>query len=156
MRITETTPSAILTLERLKAYANIVDRTRDDELQAALDSAILRVAQYADVALVECTIVDEREGGGEVQLWMPPVSEVRSVVDAVTNVDVVGYCTRIGNRLILPDEAAYTLTYTVTPDDATVAVYAPLVWQMAVAIWDGNTDEESKVIKRIPAGYVVH
>ena len=66
------------------------------------------------------------------------------------------YCTRIGNRLLLPDGAAYAITYRVEPDDATVEIYAPLVWQMAVAMWDGNTDEELKVYKRIAAGYVVH
>lgn len=156
MRITETQESDILTLERLKAYANIVDCSRDDELRAVLASASLRVAQYADVALVGCTIVDDVTGGGEVQLWMPPVAEVSSVVDAATGIDVADYCTRIGNRLLLPDGAAYAITYRVEPDDATVEIYAPLVWQMAVAMWDGNTDEELKVYKRIAAGYVVH
>lgn len=156
MRITETLESPILTLERLKAYANIVDHARDDELRAILTSATLRVAQYADVALVGCTIVDEADGGGEVQLWMPPVAEVAGVVDAATGIDVKDYCTRIGDRLLLPDGAAYAITYRVEPDDATVEIYAPLVWQMAVAMWDGNTDEELKVYKRIAAGYVVH
>ena len=155
MRITNIQESSILTIDRLKAYANIVDPTRDDELRTVLRSAALRIAQYADVALLECTIIDEADGG-EVQLWMPPVAEVTGVVDCVTGIDVKEYCTRIGDRLIFPDGAAYTVTYRVVPDADTVQSYAPLVWQMAVAMWDGNTDEENKVYKRVPAGYVVH
>lgn len=156
MRITEVTPSPIITLERLKAYANIVDCSRDDELNDVLASATLRVAQYADVALVECKIVDEAVGGGEIQLWMPPVADIVSVIDRATGVDISDYCTRIGDRLVLPDMADYTITYHVVPDAETVRTFVPFVWQMAVAMWDGNTDEEIKVYKRIPAGYVVH
>jgi len=156
MRIKNIQPSPILTLDRLKAYANIVDPSRDDELRAVLVSAALRVAQYADVALLPCTVEDDVVGGGEMQLWMPPVVEVVSVIDQATGEGRAARCERIGDRLILPDEAAYAVTYRVEPDEPTVQEYAPLVWQMAVAMWDGNTDEESKVYKRIPAGYVVH
>ena len=156
MRITNIQESTILTIDRLKAYANIVDPTRDDELRTVLRSAAQRIAQYADVALLECTITDEVDGGGEVQLWMPPVAEVTSVVDLATGIEVKDCCTRIGDRLVFPDDAAYTVTYRVVPDEDTVQSYAPLVWQMAVAMWDGNTDEENKVYKRVPAGYVVH
>ena len=59
MRIVNVKESSILTLDRLKAYANIVDDSRDDELRTILRAAALRVAQYADVALLECTVIDE-------------------------------------------------------------------------------------------------
>jgi len=154
MRITNVKESSIITLDRLKAYANIVDGSRDDELHTILRAAALRVAQYADVALLECTVIDEATE--EAQLWMPPVGEVTSVVDAVTGEDVSDRCTRIGKILVLPVDTVCTVTYTVVPDEATVQEYAPLVWEMAVAMWDGNTEEESKVYRRIPAGYVVH
>ena len=155
MRIVNVKESSILTLDRLKAYANIVDGSRDDELRTILRAAALRVAQYADVALLECTVIDEVTE--EAQLWMPPVGEVTSVVDAVTGEDVSDRCTRIGNDiLVLPLDTVCTVTYTVVPDEATVQTFAPLVWEMAVAMWDGNTEEESKVYRRIPSGYVVH
>ena len=154
MRITEITPSTILTLDRLKAYANIVDCSRDDELRTVLMTAALRVAQYADIALVACTVVEEVDGGGEAQLWMPPVSAIVSVIDA-SGEDIASRCMACGSRIVLPVGGHYTVTYTVEPEEATVQSYAPLVWEMAVAIWDGNTEEESKVYKRIPAGYVV-
>lgn len=156
MRITQINESGILTLERLKSYANIVDPAKDDDLRAALTSAALRVAQYADVALLHCTVVDDVEGGGEVQLWMPPVAEVVSVENLRTGDIATDRCERYGNRLVLPDDDPYRITYSVEPDDAQVEEFVPLVLQMAVAIWDGNTEEESKVYKRIPAGYVVH
>lgn len=156
MRITDIQPSPILTLDRFKAYANIVDCTRDDELRAVVLSAALRVAQYADIALVACTVVEDVDGGGEAQLWMPPVSAIVSVIDHAGGEDIASRCMTCGSRIVLPDGGCYTVTYTVEPEDATVQSYVPLVWEMAVAMWDGNTDEEQKVYKRIPAGYVVH
>lgn len=154
MRITNVKESSILTLDRLKAYANIVGPAKDDALRTILQAAALRVAQYADVALLECTVVEEATE--QAQLWMPPVGEVTSVVDAVTGEYVTDRCTRIGNDiLILPVDTVCTVTYDVVPDEATVQTFAPLVWEMAVAMYDGNTDEESKVYRRIPSGYVV-
>lgn len=153
MRITNVKESSILTLDRLKAYANIVGPAKDDALRTILQAAALRVAQYADVALVECTVIEE--AADEAQLWMPPVGEVTSVVDAVTGEDVSDRCTRVGKILVLPVGMVCTVTYDVVPDEATVQTFAPLVWEMAVAMYDGNTDEESKVYRRIPSGYVV-
>lgn len=145
--------SDILTLERLKAYANIVDSGHDDELRAVLKSAAMRVAQYADVALLECTIEDIAYTG-EMQMWMPPV--VSFVVVDEDDEDITDRCKAVGNILRLRYMGVKKVTYTVKPEDATVEQYAPLVWQMAVAMWDGNTDEEQKVYRRIPADYVVH
>lgn len=156
MNITDIKSSNILTIEKLKAYANIVGCEHDDELRSILRSAAIRVAQYADVALLGCTIVDDVYGGGEIQLWMPPVADDVTVKDIASGEDVTERCTRMGDRMILPETGNYTVTYSVEPTDATVEQYAPLVWQMAVAMWDGNTDEEQKVYRRIPAGYVVH
>ena len=153
MRITNVKESSILTLDRLKAYANIVGPAKDDALRTILQAAALRVAQYADVALLECTVVDEATE--QAQLWMPPVGEVTSVVDTVTGEDVTDRCTRVGKILVLPVGRVCTVTYDVVPDEATVQTFAPLVWEMAVAMYDGNTDEESKVYRRIPSGYVV-
>lgn len=153
MIIKDIQDSSILTLERLKAYANIVDGLHDDELRAVLRSAAMRVAQYADVALLECTIVDI-SAKGEMQLWMPPV--VSFTVMDEDGEDITSRCVLVGNILRMPYFGIKTVTYTVGPEEATVEQYAPLVWQMAVAMYDGNTDEESKVYKRIPAGYVVH
>lgn len=155
MQVTNVQASAILTLDRLRAYANIVDGSRDDELRAVLRSAALRIAQYADVALLECTVTDTAQGE-ELQLWMPPVAEVTSVVDIEAGTDVRDRCRVVGNILHLPAAGDYEVAYRVVPDADTVETFAPLVWQMAVAIWDGNTDEEQKVHKRISAGYVVH
>ena len=155
MRITDTQQSSILTLDRLKAYANIVDCTRDDELRAVLRSAALRVAQYADIALLGCTIEETVEDAAAVQLWMPPVASVDAVTDVRTGADVTAECFACGSRFAFPYEGSFTIRYTVAPDEATVQKFAPLVWQMAVAIWDGNTEEEQRIYARIPAGYVV-
>ena len=155
MRITEIGESPIITLDRLKAYANIVDPTRDDELRNVLQSAAIRVAQYADRALLPCTIEDYSDGG-EIQLWMPPVAEVVSVTDTITGETITGEVERIDNRLLVPEGHSVRVVYRVEPLDAEAQSLLSFVLQMAVAIWDGNTDEEAKVYRRIPADYVVH
>lgn len=153
MIIKDIQEGSILTLDRLKAYANIMDSMHDDELRTVLRSAAMRVAQYADVALLECTIQDIAIGD-KLQLWMPPVVSFTVMDYELT--DITDRCTLVGNILRVPYMGVKNVTYTVKPEEDTVQQYAPLVWQMAVAMFDGNTDEEQKVYRRIPSGYVVH
>jgi hypothetical protein len=143
-----------ITLADFKKYANIVGTAKDTELENVLKQAVLRVQEYADRALLPCTIVIEGEGGA-LQLWQPIISGVTSVVNIETGEDVVADCLVSGNRLELPYAGRWRVTYTTLPNAGDVARLLGYVWEMAAALWDGNTDEEQKVYKRIPADYVV-
>lgn len=143
-----------ITLAAFKEYANITDSTKDTQLTEVLKDATMRVQEYADRALLPCTI--EIDGEGEsVQLWQPLVASVVSVKDWATGDDVLARCIIRGNTLFLPRKMRVTVRYTTQPLTTEVSRLLGYVWEMAAAIWDGNTEEEMKVYKRIPADYVV-
>ena len=143
-----------ITLADFKAYANITGTDKDTQLQNVLTQATLRVQEYADRALLPCTI--EIDGEGEkAQLWQPVISSVVSVTDWATGENVLDRCLARSNTLFLPRKMHYTIRYTTSPQESEVARLLPYVWEAAAAIWDGNTEEESAVYKRIPASYVV-
>lgn len=141
-----------ITLAGFKAYANIVGDGHDTELSSILQQAAIRVQEYADRALLPCTIVIDGDGS-QMQLWQPIISGVTSVEDLATGEDVVADCTVRGTTLFLPHAGTWRVTYTTQPaDTARLLAY---VWEAAAAIYDGNTEEELKVYQRIPASYVV-
>lgn len=146
--------NAAITLADFKTYAKISGTADDAQLTKVLQNATLRVQEYADKALLPCTI--EIDGEGEkAQLWQPVISTVVSVTDWATGENVIDRCLARSNTLFLPRKMHYTIRYTTSPQDSEVARLLPYVWEAAAAIWDGNTEEESAVYKRIPASYVV-
>ena len=143
-----------ITLADVKTYAKISNSADDTQLTKVLQNATLRVQEYADRALLPCTI--EIDGEGETaQLWQPMINGVTSVTDWATGDDVVSRCLARGTTLFLPRKMHYTIRYTTTPLESEVARLLPYVWEAAAALWDGNTEEELAVYKRIPASYVV-
>lgn len=141
-------------LDEWKRYANIATSEKDALLRTILTQAVLRVQEYADRALLPCTI--EIEGDGDrAQLWQRVVSSIDSVVDAATGTDLVDRCTAYQDRVFLPYQMHYTIRYKTQPLDSEVSRLLPYVWELATAIWDGNTEEEQKVYQRIPTDYVV-
>jgi hypothetical protein len=143
-----------ITLADFKAYANITGTDKDTQLQDVLTQATLRVQEYADRALLPCTIIIEVEGE-QAQLWQPIISAITKVVDMNTGDDVVADCMAKGNTLYFPRPGAWKVTYTTQPSSGDVKRLLAYVWEMAAAMWDGNTEEEAKVYQRIPADYVV-
>jgi len=143
-----------ITLADFKKYAKVVGDADDTTLTNILQQATLRVQEYADRALLPCTIEDD--GIGEVaRLWQPVVSSIDWVKDASTGVDVISHCTAYADRVFLPKKMAYTIRYKTTPLSSDVSRLLAYIWEAAVAILDGNTEEELKVYQRIPASYVV-
>lgn len=143
-----------ITLADFKAYANITGTDKDTQLQSVLTQAVIRVQEYADRALLPCTITMEAEGE-QAQLWQPIISSVTHVVDMNTGDDVVADCVAKGNTLYFPRPGVWKVTYTTQPVAGETKRLLAYVWEMAVAMWDGNTEEETKVYQRIPADYVV-
>ena len=143
-----------ITLADFKAYANITGTDKDAQLQSVLTQAVIRVQEYADRALLPCTITIDAEGA-QAQLWQPIISAVNHVVDMDSGDDVVADCVAKGTTLFFPRPGVWKVTYTTQPVSSDVKRLLAYVWEMAVAMWDGNTEEETKVYNRIPADYVV-
>jgi len=149
LRYTAIGTSTVITLTGLKSYMHISGNTYDTELTKVLNQAIIRVQEYSDVALLPCTI--ELEGEGQlIKLYQHPISEITSVKDLVGGWDV-DYVSDYRKTMIEQiDSEAVVITYTTTPATAEVDKYLNYVYEMASAMWDGNTEEQNKVYQRIP------
>lgn len=152
LRYTAIGTNAAITLADFKSYMHITATTNDDALTDVLKQATIRIQEYADVALLPCTI--ELEGEGEIiKLYQHPISEITSVKDLVGGWDV-GYVSDYRKTMIEQiDSDAVVITYTTLPTSAETARLLNYVYEMASAMWDGNTEEQNKVYQRIPINY---
>lgn len=141
-----------ITLSGLKSYMHISGDEKDTELQEVLNQAAMRIQEYSDVALLPCTIELEEEGN-IIKLYQHPVSEISSVKDASSG-DDVSYVSNYKKTVIKQEEAEIVIvTYTTLPTSAETARLLNYVYEMASAMWDGNTEEQNKVYQRIPINY---
>jgi hypothetical protein len=149
LRYTAIGTNAAITLADFKSYMHITATTNDDALTDVLKQATIRIQEYADVALLPCTI--ELEGEGEIiKLYQGPVQEITSVKDLVGGWDV-DYVSDYRKTMIEQiDSEAVVITYTTLPTSAETARLLNYVYEMASAMWDGNTEEQNKVYQRIP------
>ena len=152
LRYTAVGTNAAITLADFKSYMHITGNTNDDALTDVLKQATIRIQEYADVALLPCTI--ELEGEGEIiKLYQHPVSEITSVKDLVDGWDV-DYVSDYRKTLIEQiDSEAVVITYTTLPTSVETGRLMNYVYEMASAMWDGNTEEQNKVYQRIPINY---
>jgi hypothetical protein len=149
LRYTAIGTNAAITLADFKSYMHITGTTNDAALTDVLKQATIRIQEYADVALLPCTI--ELEGEGEIiKLYQHPVDEITSVKDLVGGWDV-DYVSDYRKTLIEQiDSDAVVITYTTLPTSADTDRLLNYVYEMASAMWDGNTEEQNKVYQRIP------
>ena len=149
LRYTAIGTNAAITLADFKSYMHITGNTHDDALTDVLKQATIRIQEYSDIALLPCTI--ELEGEGEIiKLYQCPVSEITSVKDLVGGWDVA-YVSDYRKTLIEQiDSEAVVITYTTLPTSADTGRLLNYVYEMASAMWDGNTEEQNKVYQRIP------
>ena len=149
LRYTAIGTNAAITLADFKSYMHITGNTHDDALTDVLKQATIRIQEYSDIALLPCTI--ELEGEGEIiKLYQRPVSEITSVKDLVGGWDVA-YVSDYRKTLIEQiDSDAVVITYTTLPTSADTGRLLNYVYEMASAMWDGNTEEQNKVYQRIP------
>ena len=152
LRYTAIGTNAAITLADFKSYMHITGTTYDDALTDVLKQATIRIQEYADVALLPCTI--ELEGEGEIiKLYQHPVSEISSVKDSVSG-DDVPYVSNYKKTLIEQiDSDGVIITYTTLPTSVETGRLMNYVYEMASAMWDGNTEEQNKVYQRIPINY---
>ena len=152
LRYTAIGTNAAITLADFKSYMHITATTNDDALTDVLKQATIRIQEYADVALLPCTI--ELEGEGEIiKLYQHPIDEITSVKDLVGGWDV-DYVSDYRKTMIEQiDSEAVVITYTTLPTTAETERLLNYVYEMASAMWDGNTEEQNKVYQRIPINY---
>ena len=152
LRYTAVGTNAAITLADFKSYMHITGTTNDAALTDVLKQATIRIQEYADIALLPCTI--ELEGEGEIiKLYQGPVDEITSVKDLVGGWDV-DYVSDYRKTLIEQiDSDAVVITYTTLPTSAETGRLLNYVYEMASAMWDGNTEEQNKVYQRIPINY---
>lgn len=149
LRYTAIGTNAAITLADFKSYMHITATTNDGALSDVLKQATIRIQEYADVALLPCTI--ELEGEGEIiKLYQHPIDEITSVKDLVGGWDV-DYVSDYRKTMIEQiDSEAVVITYTTLPTSAETGRLLNYVHEMGSAMWDGNTEEQKKVYHRIP------
>ena len=135
LRYTAIGTNAAITLADFKSYMHITGNTHDDALTDVLKQATIRIQEYADVALLPCTIELEGEGA-IIKLYQRPVSEITSVKDLVGGWDVA-YVSDYRKTLIEQiDSEAVVITYTTLPTSADTDRLLNYVYEMASAMWD--------------------
>lgn len=134
--------------EAFKQYASVPDDGRDAMLDSMLRSALLRVQEYADRAIVGTNlrltakvpddgIIVLYEGGGD----------VTSVTDA--NGQEVAYDPLPGHRIqVAAPGAEVVILYTTSPLEGDTEYLMPAVYRYATALYDG---EDQKTLDSILA-----
>ena len=134
-------------LEEFRQYASVPDHSRDALLRALLKTAVLKVQEFADRALVRCTVrqtarVPENGvfelylGGGEVDTVDVPSSGWETSWRALD-----------GRRLrISPTGLDAEVVFRTEPRPADLVKLKPTVFRYGTALYDG---EDTDVLNRI-------
>ena len=135
-------------LEALKQYASVPDDGRDAVLESLLRSAILRVQEYADKAIVrtELRMTAEVPASGIVRLYEGG-GEILSVTDE--SGEGVEYRALPGHRVQLSlCGVSVSVVYRTSPLFGDVENLLPTVYRYATALYDG---EDQKMLDSILA-----
>ena len=141
-----------ITIEQLKEFANIIDTSRDDELQSILMEAIVMVEDKTDVSLSAMTLEYMPEiPNKRLYLYYKPIKSIVSIKNSITGADesyLLAYDKSI-NQLNTND---VIIIY--TTEEAPASVIDSLrhkVLAIASAIYDGQTKEEiNNILNTIP------
>ncbi len=137
-----------LKAESFKVWAKI-DEGNDEVVALALREAALRIQEYTNIALIPCTIMQTPTTSSTIRMMLP-IGNVLSVIDSKGN-----DCDFTFNRFTFDFKYSgkiekVQIEYTTAPEPAQVERMLIPVWELALAIYDGNTDEQNKVIQRLP------
>lgn len=134
-------------LEEFRQYASVPDHSRDALLRALLKTAVLKVQEFADRALVRCTVRQTARvpesgvfqlylGGGGVSSVSVPGSGWTASYDALA-----------ADRLrISPTGLDAEVVFSVEPKPADLVKLKPTVFRYGTALYDG---EDTDVLNRI-------
>ena len=134
-------------LEEFRQYASVPDHSRDALLRALLQTAVLKVQEFADRALVRCTVRQTARvpesgvfelylGGGEVSSVRVPSSAWEASYEALA-----------GDKLrISPTGLDAEVVFKAAPQVADLVKLKPTVFRYGTALYDG---EDTDVLNRI-------
>lgn len=139
--VSETAINGMLT--DFKTYASIPDDSQDTYLLKLLRNAVLKVQEYADRAIVECTLrvtLRVPAATGIVKLYMGG-GNIASCTDDSGN--SVGYDPLPGGRIsTFVRDATVTVQYTTVPSEADRTALLQTVLRYATADYDGAETAE--------------
>lgn len=135
-----------ITLEGMKYFLRVVDNTHDTELETLLKRATIYVQEYLNICLVDCSIKQSQ-----------PVadSEYRLFLSNQTNIQVTSWSgsqlsfSQEGDIITIDGAQPVHITYDCQAD-AMAENYATLVYQVAGAIYDGEPNNISIILKHYP------
>lgn len=145
MKYTKYQQGEEITLEGLKYYLRIADTASDAELAVLLKSATIYVQEYFNVALVNCSVLQEQPQAGKCFMIF---------LDNQYNIQVKDYegapvsYSRQGDFIVMDSSKAVKISYDCVPDD--VEQYATIVYQIAAANHDGQPEMIKDILKNYP------
>ena len=134
-------------LEEFKQYSSVPDHSRDALLLALLKSAVLKVQEFADRALVRCTVRQTAQvpESGQFQLFLGG-GEVSSV-DVPSSGWETSWKALAADRLrISPTGLDAEVVFRAEPKVADLVKLKPTVFRYGTALYDG---EDTDVLNRI-------
>ncbi len=137
-------------IEQFKMYASVPDSSRDGILQKILKRAMLTVQEYADRAVLPCTIeltAYDVVAGDSIHLYQGGRT-VTSVKDREGgNVD---YTLDAGRIIVNQSASSVTVTYENEVTCAEAEKLQPVCWELATAIYDvEEAPKQASIIRKI-------
>lgn len=144
--------SSYITIEDVKAYANITGTARDEELNAMLVSAIIKVEDIAGVSITPNVFKLYTEGVTTlVSLYYLPIGSITSVKDILTG-DIVDYTAYYDFSKITLDSRDVVIQYSTLPTCSNALQLKQNVIEYCSILYDGQTDQNviNSVLNKIP------
>ena len=135
-------------LEPFKQYASVPDDSRDALLESLLKSAILRVQEYADRALLVCRVRQTGAPDAETGLFRLYLGGGEEVSVALADSgETASYTQKTANLLAVPVYGApVVVEFTTVKDQAWREQAKPTVFRYATALYDGEPVEALNAI----------
>lgn len=129
-------------LEEFKQYAGMPDSSRDAVLRGLLQSAILRVQEYGDKALLKCKArqISEMTESGVIRLYLGG-GDVEDVKDTIYGISVPYDALPGGKLRILAACSGVEVTFETKPEPGELERAKATVLRYATALFDGDNTE---------------
>jgi hypothetical protein len=129
-----------LLLDEFKQFAAVPDDSTDKMLESVLRTALLRVQEYADTALVQTVLelTTEPDGDGLVRLY-----EGGGRIIRLTTADggSVAYTAQGSDVVKVRATGTVVVRWQTMPSDGDLNELKPTVFRYGLAIYDGETTE---------------
>lgn len=135
-------------LDDFKVWAKI-DSEDDDIVELCLKQAALRIQEYTNIALLPCTI--SQTASRDIIRLMQPIEEVISVKDGRGNECAFTFSPE---QFLTINTGVFSkgviVEYSTEPSSSQVERMLIPVWELALAIYDGNIELQNRIILNLP------